>query len=57
VVVAAVGEHAPRATAGTTDAAAYWRHALDQWHELGYVVAVAARDRPASGIPVAPTKR
>jgi len=57
VVVAAVGEHAPRATAGTTDAAAYWRHALDQWHELGYVVAVAARDRPASGIPVASTKR
>ena len=51
MVVAAVGEHAPRATAGTTDAAVYWRHALDQWHELGYVIAVAARDRPGERDP------
>src|SRR5262249_48239883 len=48
VVVAAVGGEAFGATARTADLAANGRHALDQRHELGDVVAVAARHRPSN---------
>jgi hypothetical protein len=51
VVVAAVGEYSLGPTAWTSDAAAHRRHALDQRDELGYVVAVAARERPGERDP------
>ena len=51
VVVAAVGGEAVGPPTGTADLAAYRRHTLDQRDELGYVVAVAARDRPGERDP------
>lgn len=51
VVVAAVGEHALRPSARASDSAAHWRHSLDQRDELGYVVAVAAGERPGERDP------
>ena len=50
-VVAAVGGHAFGSAAGTTGPAAHGWHSLDQRYELGYVVAVAARDRPGERDP------
>jgi hypothetical protein len=51
VVVAAVGGDSLGPSAWSADLAAYWRDALDQWNELGDVVAVAARDRPGERDP------
>jgi hypothetical protein len=48
VVVATVGGHPFRPAARTADPRAHGRHPFDQWDELGYVVAVAARDRPGA---------
>jgi hypothetical protein len=57
VVVAAVGAEALRLPWWSADLAAHWRHAVDERNQLGAVVTVAARDRQASGIPVASTRR
>ena len=51
VVVAAVGGHPLGPAARPADLATYRRHALDQWDELGDVVAVAAGDRPGERDP------
>ena len=51
VVVAAVGGNSVGATARPTDLAAHGRHTLNQGDELGYVVAVAAGDRPGERDP------
>jgi hypothetical protein len=51
VVVAAVGADFFRPAARASDLAAQRRHAFDQRQELGYVVAVAARDRPGERDP------
>ena len=54
VVIPPISGDALRPAARPADLAAHPRHALHQWHELGYVVAVAAGDRPgeraASGV-------
>jgi hypothetical protein len=46
VVVAAVGDDTLGSLARPADLAAHLRHALNQWDELGDVVAVAAGYRP-----------
>jgi hypothetical protein len=46
VVVTAVGGDSLGPPPGPADLAAHGRHALEQRDELGYVVAVAAGDRP-----------
>jgi hypothetical protein len=46
VVVAAIGDHPVGSFARPADPAAHRRHAFDERHELGDVVAVAAGDRP-----------
>ena len=46
VVVAAIGDDTVGAPPGSADAAAYWRHPVEQREQLGDVVAVAARERP-----------
>jgi hypothetical protein len=51
VVVAAVGGDPLRPLAGAADLAAHGRHSVDERDELGYVVAVAARDRPGKRDP------
>jgi len=51
VVVATVGEHTLRPSARASDAAPHRRHTLDQRDELGYVVAVAAGERPGKRYP------
>ena len=51
VVVTAVGGHPVRSSAWPADLAAHGRHTLDQRHELGYVVAVTARERPGERDP------
>jgi hypothetical protein len=51
VVAAAVGDHPLRPLPRPTDRAAHRRHSLDQRHELGDVVAVAACDRPSERDP------
>jgi hypothetical protein len=51
VVVAAVGADPLGPAAGPADLAAYRRHTLDQRHQLGDVVAVAAGDRPGERDP------
>ncbi len=51
VVVATVGDNQVRSFARPADLAANRRHPLDQRDQLGYVVAVAARDRPGQGDP------
>ena len=51
VVVAAVGGDALGTTARPADLAAHRRDALDEREELGYVVAVAARERPGERDP------
>ena len=51
VVVATVGGDPVRASARPPDLSAHWWHTLDQWHELGDVVAVAAGDRPGERDP------
>jgi hypothetical protein len=45
VVIASVGEQTIGATAGTADPAGDRRDAVDQWEELGDVVAITARQR------------
>lgn len=50
-VVAAVGGDAFGPATRMADTAAHRRYALDQRHELGYVVAVAACDRPRERDP------
>ena len=51
MVVAAVGGDAVGTPAWSAGPAAHRRHAFDQRDELGYVVAVAARDRPGERDP------
>jgi hypothetical protein len=51
VVVAAVGAEPLGPAARPADLAPNRRHALDQWDELGDVVAVAAGDRPGERDP------
>ena len=51
VVVAAVGGDPLGPAARPADLAAYWWHPLDQWDELGDVVAVAAGHRPGERDP------
>jgi hypothetical protein len=51
VVVAAVGSDPVGSTARSTDLAAHRWDALDQRHELGDVVAVAAGERPGERDP------
>jgi hypothetical protein len=46
VVVAAVGDQDPRATAWPPDTATHGWHAIEQLEQLGDVVAVAAGERP-----------
>ena len=46
VVVAAVGDQTRRPASRSTDAAADGRHPVEELHELGDVVAVAAGERP-----------
>ena len=46
VVVATVGDQPPRTTSWAADAAAHGRHAVEQFEQLRYVVAVAAGERP-----------
>jgi hypothetical protein len=51
VVVAAVGGDTVGPPPRSPDLAAHRRHALDQWDQLGNVVAVAAGDRPGERDP------
>jgi hypothetical protein len=51
VVVAAVGVDPFGTAARATAAAAYRRHRVNEWDQLGDVVAVAARDRPGERDP------
>src|SRR5215211_817273 len=51
MVVAAVGGDPLRPASWSPYLAAHRRHALDQRHELGYVVAVAACERPCERDP------
>src|SRR5262249_17492355 len=51
MVVAAVGGDSLGPVSWSPDLAAHRRHALDQRDELGYVVAVAARERPGERDP------
>ena len=51
VVVAAIGAEQGGPSARPADLAAYRRHALDKWHELGDVVSVAAGHRPGERDP------
>ena len=53
VVVAAVGGDAVGPSTRPADLAAHRRHAVDERHELGDVVAVAAGDRPGERDPAA----
>ena len=46
VVVAAVGDQRPRSAARAADPAADGGHAVEQFEQLGDVVAVAAGERP-----------
>ena len=46
VVVAAVGDQRPGAVSRATDAATDSRHAVEQFQQLGDIVAVAAGERP-----------
>jgi hypothetical protein len=46
VVVAAVGDQRPWSASWTTDATADGRHSVEQFEQLGDVVAVAAGERP-----------
>ena len=51
VVVAAIGDDGPRATARPADEAAHRRHFVEQRDQLRDVVAVAARERPGERDP------
>jgi hypothetical protein len=51
VVVAAVGDDPVRSPARAADLAAHRRHRVDERHELRYIVAVAAGDRPGERDP------
>src|SRR5581483_10298726 len=51
VVVAADGGQTVGAAAGAADLAAYGWHAVDEWDQLGDVVAVAAGERPGERNP------
>lgn len=46
VVVAAIGDDAVGASPRSTDTAAHRRHTVEQFEQLGDVVAVAAGERP-----------
>ena len=46
VVVAAIGDERPRSVSWAAEAAADGRHAVEQFEQLGDVVAVAAGERP-----------
>ena len=50
-VVATIGSEALGPAARAADAAVHGRDALDEWDQLGEVVAVAARDRPGERDP------
>jgi hypothetical protein len=47
VVVAAICDQRPGPAAWAADTAAYRRHTVEQFEELGHIVAVAARERPS----------
>jgi hypothetical protein len=51
MVVGAIGGDPIGPPAWPADLASYGRHTLDQRYELGYVVAVAARERPGERDP------
>jgi hypothetical protein len=51
MVVGAIGGDSIGPSTRPADLAAHGRHTLDQRHELGYVVAVAARERPGERDP------
>lgn len=53
VVVAPVGEELAGASSRSADAAAHSRHAVEEFEQLGDVVAVAARQRPRERQPTA----
>jgi hypothetical protein len=53
VVVAAVGDQRPRSAPRPANPAADGRHAVEQFEELGDVVAVAAGERPGQRYPAA----
>jgi hypothetical protein len=53
VVVAAVGDQRPRSSSRPADAAADGRHPVEQFEQLGDVVAVAAGERPGQRDPAA----
>jgi hypothetical protein len=53
VVVAAVGDQRPGSTARPADAAAHRRHPVEQFDQLGDIVAVAAGERPGERDPAA----
>jgi hypothetical protein len=51
VVVAAVSNNAVGSLSGPADLAAHWRHRVEQWDQLGDVVAVATGDREGERDP------
>lgn len=53
MVVAAITQHYVGAATGLAPLASHRRHGLQEWNELGDVVAVAAVKVAASGMPVA----
>jgi hypothetical protein len=53
VVVAPVGQKLAGASSRSADAAAHRRHAVEEFEQLGDVVAVAARQRPCERQPTA----
>jgi hypothetical protein len=53
VVVAAVGDQRARASSRAADPSADGRHSVEQFEQLGDVVAVAAGERPGQRNPAA----
>jgi hypothetical protein len=53
VVVAAVGDQCAGTMSGATETAAHGRHAVEQFEQLGDVVAVSAGERPGERDPAA----
>ena len=51
MVVAAISDERRGATTRPADDTAHGRHALEQWDQLGDVIAVAARERPGERDP------
>jgi hypothetical protein len=49
MVVGAIGQEHGGSPSRPTDTSPNSRHGFDEWHQLGHVVAVAARQRPRQG--------